>query len=108
MEKPILVEVFADNGEFSHWKLVNVETGETIWEEPEDGVDSHEIQRLKSLISKRDELIFSMVRSTHSYQSFMLNENMDIDELRKKFNTIELMKNEEAQNRVKILSNEIK
>lgn len=35
MNKPIIVEVFADNGEHSHFKLINVDNGEVLWEEPE-------------------------------------------------------------------------
>ena len=33
--KPIVVEVFADNGEHSHWSLIDSKTGDTIWEESE-------------------------------------------------------------------------
>ena len=33
MEKPIINEVFADNGEHSHWELINAETGELLWSE---------------------------------------------------------------------------
>lgn len=31
MKKPILVERFADNGEHSHWDLIDSETQETMW-----------------------------------------------------------------------------
>jgi hypothetical protein len=30
-EKPILVERYADNGQFSHWELVDIRTHKTIW-----------------------------------------------------------------------------
>ena len=33
MEKPIINEVFADNGEHSYWELINAETGELLWSE---------------------------------------------------------------------------
>ena len=37
MEKPTIVEVFADNGDHSHWTLVDTETGIKVWsEEPEE------------------------------------------------------------------------
>lgn len=37
MKKPIIVERFADNGEHSHYDLIEVETGELLWsEEPEN------------------------------------------------------------------------
>lgn len=29
--KPLIIENFADNGEFSHYELINPETGETLW-----------------------------------------------------------------------------
>lgn len=34
--KPTLVEVFSDNGEHSHWTLVNPENGEKLWSEDPD------------------------------------------------------------------------
>ena len=38
MNKPKLTECFTDNGEHSHWILINAETGEQLWSEsdPED------------------------------------------------------------------------
>ncbi len=35
MKKPIVNEVFADNGEHSHWELVGVEDGDILWTETE-------------------------------------------------------------------------
>ena len=29
--KPVLHEEFTNNGEFSHWNLVDEETGELLW-----------------------------------------------------------------------------
>lgn len=40
MKKPIVEEVFADNGEHSHWKLIDSATGETLWEQPDDSQNS--------------------------------------------------------------------
>ena len=31
MKKPILNEKFADNGEHSHWELIDANTGEVLW-----------------------------------------------------------------------------
>lgn len=31
MKKPILIERFADNGEHSHWELIDTDTQEVIW-----------------------------------------------------------------------------
>lgn len=37
MNKPILVERYADNGAFSHWALIQEETGALLWSEtPEE------------------------------------------------------------------------
>jgi hypothetical protein len=37
MEKPLVVEVLADNGEHSHWTLIDTETGKKLWsEDPEE------------------------------------------------------------------------
>jgi hypothetical protein len=33
MEKPIVNEVFCDNGEHSHWNLIDPETGKNLWSE---------------------------------------------------------------------------
>lgn len=36
MNKPIINEVFADNGEHSHWELIDSSNGDILWQEPED------------------------------------------------------------------------
>ena len=37
MEKPTVIEVYADNGELSHYALIDTKTGEKIWSEnPEE------------------------------------------------------------------------
>jgi hypothetical protein len=37
VEKPVVNEVFTDNGEHSHWNLIDAETGENLWSEfPEE------------------------------------------------------------------------
>lgn len=33
MVKPIITEKFADNGEHSHWELINPNTGDVLWSE---------------------------------------------------------------------------
>lgn len=40
MTEPKVVERFADNGEHSHWELINSDTGEVLWSEvsPEDEI----------------------------------------------------------------------
>lgn len=38
MNKPILIEKFADNGAHSHWELIDSNSGETLWieKDPDD------------------------------------------------------------------------
>lgn len=39
LNKPTIVERFADNGAHSHWELVNTDTGEMLWSEwPDDTI----------------------------------------------------------------------
>lgn len=40
MNKPEVVERFTDNGEHSHWELINPSTGDVLWSEvsPEDEI----------------------------------------------------------------------
>jgi hypothetical protein len=33
MEQPLIVERFSDNGEHSHWEVINSVTGELLWSE---------------------------------------------------------------------------
>lgn len=35
MNKPTIKECFADNGEHSHWELIDSDTGEVLWKEEE-------------------------------------------------------------------------
>ena len=37
---PVVVECYADNGEHSHFKLIDVETGDCLWEESETAHNS--------------------------------------------------------------------
>lgn len=48
MEKPIINEVFADNGEHSHWELINAENGELLWSE--DIAESDAIRGEKHIV----------------------------------------------------------
>jgi len=42
---------------------------------------------LKTILEGRDELIYSMVRNTHAFMSFVSNENIGIQELRQSYKT---------------------
>ncbi len=33
--RPMVIERFADNGEHSHFELINTDNGEVLWTEPE-------------------------------------------------------------------------
>ena len=44
MNKPIIVERFADNGSHSHYALIDRDTGELLWSEAVE----EEIQRVKN------------------------------------------------------------
>jgi len=40
MDKPIVVERFSDNGEHSHYALIDSENGELLWSElPEEEIE---------------------------------------------------------------------
>lgn len=41
MNKPILVERYADNGAFSHWALIHAESGELLWSEAPEEEPQH-------------------------------------------------------------------
>ena len=34
MNKPTIIERFADNGEHSHWELIDTSTGNVLWPKP--------------------------------------------------------------------------
>jgi len=52
---PIIVSESADNGEHSHFKLVDVETGDTLWSEEFNKVKEG-IENLKEKIRKIREM----------------------------------------------------
>lgn len=70
--------------------------------------NTKQIEHLKQLIKKRDELIYSMMFSlSFNYQMFMRNESIDIDELRKRFNTEKHVTKKVAQHRISLLGKDI-
>jgi hypothetical protein len=38
MKEPIVIEKFADNGEHSHWQLIDSDTGDILWSEDDDDI----------------------------------------------------------------------
>jgi len=65
MEKPLVNEVFADNGEHSHWNLIDVKTGANLWSENpiEDKAVGHKVENLIS-----HEQTFEILRLIESHQ----------------------------------------
>ena len=49
MKKPIVLEIFADNGQHSHWELKNPDTGRILWSEisPDDEIIEIEEYRFR-------------------------------------------------------------
>lgn len=47
MKQPKVIERFTDNGEHSHWELINVDTGDTLWKEldPDDENDINIVEQ---------------------------------------------------------------
>jgi len=80
MNKPTIVEKYTDNGEHSHWQLVNSDTGTVLWEEqsPEDEIiiiegvrfrrgniyDIYEIERDKKMFLNREAGFFVQTYSS--------------------------------------------
>ena len=50
-DKPVVNEVFADNGEHSHWELIDSGTGKVIWSEcPEELNENNFLNTLLGII----------------------------------------------------------
>lgn len=65
------------------------------------------IKYLESLIRKRDELIYSMIRSTTYYQTFIMKEDIGIDELRDKYKTESQVSSNVAKYRIGLLGKDV-
>ncbi len=50
MDKPEVIERYADNGAHSHWELVDGNTGEMLWSEDEAADMGHNLQQAKVAI----------------------------------------------------------
>jgi len=55
MDKPIIVEQYADNGEFSHWHLIDTQTGCVMWSSfPEESeAKGQKIISFKAVLAER-------------------------------------------------------
>lgn len=67
MKKPTIIECFADNGEHSHWSLVDSENGNILWDEFEEELSTESkkvaktnLQQLKQFIAQSNELIYNI------------------------------------------------
>lgn len=47
MNKPIVVEIFSDNGQHSHWELADQDTGRVLWSEASQVDEIIEIEGYK-------------------------------------------------------------
>lgn len=65
MKKPIVNEVFTDNGEHSHWNLIDAETGENLWSESSEE---------NELLAQLDKWIKECSKTSEMFK----NNNMDI------------------------------
>lgn len=43
MKEPKVIERFADNGEHSHYELIDVETGDILWSEEMEALSKHDV-----------------------------------------------------------------
>ena len=65
------------------------------------------IIELEAAVRKRDEIIYAMMRNTHNYQNFMLDESIDVNKLYEKFDVINCITKNIAINRINLLSKDI-
>lgn len=88
MKKPLVVEVFADNGEFSHWSLIDLETSVKLWSEnPEEcKAMGYAVEQPKQVeeIEAVDEIWEDLIDVLMSSKS--LSPKQDIELLKSKFN----------------------
>lgn len=51
MEKPVVIECFADNGAHSHWALIEEKEGKLLWDENDEKVLDDKLNLLKEKIA---------------------------------------------------------
>ena len=75
MEKPIIIDIFTDNGDLSHYELIDVSTGDVLWSSfPEETIA---MGRKINDCNQADELSFWFMRDNHTFikiESNNLNE----------------------------------
>ncbi len=70
--------------------------------------ESNRIKLLEEEIIKRDELIYSMMRNlSHGYMNFMADKTIDIDEMRRRFKTEEVVNRPLVRERIDLLHKDI-
>lgn len=57
---PLIVEIYTDNGEHSHFKLIDIETGKILWEENEES-------NLEELVKDFEEKVINMCTKFWNY-----------------------------------------
>jgi acyl carrier protein len=95
MKRPIVIEKFSDNGQFSHYELVNSETGEVLW------VEKHKYdyeQIVKKIISKELKIKIDRIAATSTFHE------LGADQL----NLVQIISNIEDIFHTVFVNNEIK
>lgn len=83
MKKPKVIECFTDNGEHSHWALIDKDDGKLLWDEADDNKDNlliAELQDLEGIISglcgdKSPSVINTVVRAKVLLKNSSWNKN---------------------------------
>ena len=79
MEKPILVERFSDNGEHSHWELID-KNGEVLWDSWDKPFSSkEEDEKLIDNLQKRQKELDELIADYKEKLSNQSNNKMESD-----------------------------
>jgi hypothetical protein len=70
MEKPIIVERFADNGEHSHYDLIEAETGELLWSEEAENNNNEAIAFGDWLRRQRPDVFYGFPTTKQLFENF--------------------------------------
>lgn len=85
-EKPLVNEQFADNGEHSHWELIDVETGRILWTEEELPTPKQPLKKLEE-ISDEDAIEVAKIIVQHYERIDFTYQLINVDE---DYKTLEL------------------
>lgn len=63
MNKPTVIECFADNGSHSHWALIDTEDGKVLWDEFDEELNKERKEELLHKINEMKQSMTDMVTS---------------------------------------------